>query len=85
MHEEAEFVSVGAGKDLSELSADAFWIFLDPYSWVHCYDADGSRRPLNEVPRRFEDMVDDPYRSLAGDIRDAGGFSKADTPFLQFL
>ena len=30
-------------------------------------------------------MVDDPYRSLAGELRRAGGFAKEVTPFNEFL
>ena len=30
-------------------------------------------------------MVDDPYRSLAGELRRAGGFAKDTTPFSEFL
>ena len=84
-HERAECVQVGLVRDLSALSAEDFWVFLDHYSWMHCYDARGKRRPLDKVPKRFEEMQDDPYRSLAGDLRDQGGFSKVDVPFLEFL
>jgi hypothetical protein len=84
-HEKAECVQVGLVRDLSVLSTAAFWVFLDHYSWMHCYDSKGKRRRLDEVPKRFEDMEDDPYRSLAGDLRDRGGYSKVDLPFLEFL
>ena len=30
-------------------------------------------------------MVDDPFRSLAGELRHAGGFAKDTTPFSEFL
>jgi hypothetical protein len=30
-------------------------------------------------------MVDDPFRSLAGELRRAGGFAKDTTPFSEFL
>ena len=83
--ERAGLVQVGLVKDLSDLSERDFWIFLDHYSWMHCYDAKGERRRLDEIPKRFDDMKDDPYRSLAGNLRDGGGFSKVDVPFLEFL
>jgi hypothetical protein len=84
-HEKAECVQVGLVRDLSALSPGEFWVFLDHYSWMHCYDARGKRRAFDKVPKRFEDMADDPYRSLAGDLRDQGGYSKVDVPFLEFL
>jgi hypothetical protein len=31
------------------------------------------------------EMSDDPYRSLAGELRNAGGYAKDATPFSEFL
>jgi len=31
------------------------------------------------------DLVDDPFRSLAGELRRAGGYAKDTTPFSEFL
>ena len=83
--DKAESVQVGLVRDLSALSPSNFWVFLDHYSWMHCYDAKGKRQKLDDIPKRFEDMADDPYRSLSGDLRDSGGYSKVDVPFLEFL
>jgi len=33
----------------------------------------------------ISDLVDDPYRSLAGGLRQAGGFAKDTTPFSEFI
>ncbi len=85
VHEKADSVQAGLVKDLSHLDRGAFWIFLDHHCWMHAYDAQGKRRPFSDMPRRFEDLQDDSYRSLAGDVRDAGGFAKAEEPFLEFL
>ncbi len=85
LQEGAEDVTVGLVADLSRLSMEAFWVYMDHRSWVHCYDRNGRRRPFSAVPRRFEDLTDDPYRSLAASVEEAGGFSKPDEPFLEFL
>lgn len=85
LREKSDTVQVGVVKDLSTLKPRDFWIFLDHYSWVHPYDATGERRAFKDMPKNFEDLKDDPYRSLAGEVRDAGGFAKADAPFLDFL
>jgi hypothetical protein len=85
LQEKADRVSVGIVSDLSHLTKDAFWVYLDHRSWVHCYDEQGRRRPFSRVPKRFEDMADDPYRSLAASVLEAGGFSKPDEPFFEFL
>lgn len=83
--EKTHCVQVGIVKHLSALDPDSFWIFLDHYSWVHPYDATGVRCDLKDIPDSFENLRDDPYRSLAGEVRDAGGFSKSGAPFLEFL
>lgn len=71
--------------DLSHLGQQAFWIHLDHFSWVHAYDAKGVRRSFDDIPRRFVDLQDDPYRSFAAAVRDAGGFAKPPEPFQEFL
>jgi hypothetical protein len=70
---------------LERLADDAFWIVLDNRGWMHPFDAKGRRQPYDEIPLRLRDMVDDPFRSLAGALRRAGGFAKDTTPFSEFL
>jgi hypothetical protein len=77
------FVTVVA--DLSRLTADHFWNMMDFHGWTHPYDAKGRRRPFSELPRTVKTMEDDPYRSLAGELRGVGGFAKDSTPFSEFL
>jgi hypothetical protein len=48
-------------------------------------DSKGERRHYNDIPKRVSDLVDDPFRSLAGELRRAGGFAKDTTPFSEFL
>ena len=71
--------------DLHELPRDAFWIYLDNRGWLHPYDADGRRRGYKSIPKRLTELVDDPFRSLAGELRLRGGFAKDPTPFSEFL
>jgi hypothetical protein len=71
--------------DLSMLDMDAFWTFLDHRSWVHPYDAAGRRRTFADIPKSVAELKDDPFRSLAGELRRAGGFAKEPTPFVEFL
>jgi hypothetical protein len=85
VNEHAQEVQVGVVKDLSVLDATDFWIYLDHLSWVHPYDQRGKRRSLKEMPSSLRALRDDPYRSLAGEVRDLGGFAKSDAPFLEFL
>ncbi|MFM9428215.1 hypothetical protein RCH10_004677 [Variovorax sp. GrIS 2.14] len=55
------------------------------YTWAHPYHETGVRCDLKDIPDSFEKLRDDPCRSLAAEVRDAGGFSKSDAPFLEFL
>jgi hypothetical protein len=71
--------------DLRTLDKDEFWRFLDNRGWMHPFDADGVRQPRNELPKTVADLKDDPYRSLAGELRFAGGYAKDATPFSEFL
>ena len=49
------------------------------------YDHNGVRRGFDDIPSSVSDLRDDPFRSLAGELRRAGGFSKETTPFSEFL
>ena len=71
--------------DLRKLEKDAFWIFLDNRGWMHPFDADGQRRSYEDIPKSLTELVDDPFRSLAGELRLAGGYAKDTTPFSEFL
>jgi hypothetical protein len=71
--------------DLHQLDEDAFWTVLDFRAWTHPYDNKGKRRLYSDLPKTIEGMKDDPYRSLAGELRRLGGFAKDSTPFSEFL
>ena len=86
LHEEGvEKVLVTVIADLSKLDKDAFWFFLDNRGLMHPFDENGERREYSDIPTRIENLVDDPYRSLAGELRLAGGYAKDTTPFSEFL
>ena len=71
--------------DLSGLKKASFWVFLDNRAWCHPYDAAGIRQGFDAIPDSIGELKDDPYRSLAGELRRAGGFAKDTTPFSEFL
>jgi hypothetical protein len=78
-------ILVSVVADLSELDTDAFWTVLDHRSWMHPYDDQGRRRTYRDIPKSVTDLKDDPFRSLAGELRRAAGFAKDTTPFSEFL
>jgi hypothetical protein len=86
LHQEGvKEIAVTVMADLRRLPREAFWIYLDNRGWLHPFDARGVRRSYADVPRRIWDLADDPYRSLAGELRRSGGFAKDTTPFSEFL
>jgi hypothetical protein len=70
--------------DLSHLTVEAFWPVMDARDWCHTYDASGRRRKFAKIPKHLDDLVDDPYRSLAGMVERAGGCAKSQAPFSEF-
>ncbi len=86
LHEEGvKKVMVTVIANLSMLEGDAFWVVLDNRSWMHPFDEEGRRRDYKAIPKSMSDLIDDPFRSLAGELRRQGGFAKDTTPFSEFL
>lgn len=83
--EEVAQVSMLLLKDLSFLDPPAFWRVMEHHQWVHPYDAQGQRHDFDAVPHHLNHLQNDPYRSLAGELRAAGGFAKDTTPYSEFL
>jgi len=86
LHQErVKNIAITVIADLHKLDKDAFWVFLDNRGWTHPFDDAGRRRRYDDIPKKITDLVDDPYRSLAGELRRSGGFAKDTTPFSEFL
>jgi hypothetical protein len=43
---------------------------------LHPFDDQGRRRDYADLPKAVSDLVDDPFRSLAGELRCAGRYAK---------
>lgn len=86
LHDEGvENVLVTIIADLTMVDRDSFWLVLDSRRWVYPYDAKGVRHHYKDIPKSVVGLKDDPFRSLAGELRRAGGFAKDTTPFSEFL
>jgi hypothetical protein len=86
LHEEGvKDILVTVIGDLRMVQKDAFWNVMDNKRWVYPYDTKGERRPFKDLPKTIRELKDDPFRSLAGELRRAGGFAKDTTPFSEFL
>ena len=83
--EDVRHVLVSLVADLGKLDKTRFMNYMDCRGWLHTYDAKGTRLDPDELPKKILKMVDDPYRSLAGEVREAGGYAKDLTPYAEFL
>ena len=70
--------------NMSMLGFDEFWNTLEDHNWTHPFDDEGRRRSYDNMPTSVDDLTDDPYRSLAGSLKRAGGYAKDKAPFSEF-
>lgn len=64
---------------------DDFWHEMKQNHWLYLYDENGvGPYPLSKLPSNIAGLSNDPYRSLAGIVRDADGFKKTSEPFVEF-
>ncbi len=86
LHEEGvKDLAVTVTANLSGLEIDEFWTVMDNRRWMYPFNAKGERRHYTDIPKRVTELVDDPFRSLSGELRRSGGFAKDTTPFSEFL
>ena len=71
--------------DFSKFSMPEFWKKMEERQWVHPVDGKGKTRKIAEIPSKLTDMEDDVYRSLAGFVRQEGGFTKTQAPYAEFV
>jgi hypothetical protein len=65
-----------------EMSMQQFFAWMESHQLSHPFGGQGQR--LSAIPKYLTELVDDPYRSLAGLARKAGAFEKVDIPFAEF-
>ena len=78
-------VWVSLQDDLSWLPAGVFWRTMEFRAWAHPFDERGLRHDCGDIPARLTQLRDDPYRTLANRVHDAGGYAKPALPFAEFL
>jgi len=71
--------------DLSKCTLESFWQEMNENLWVHPLDENGVRHCYSIIPDGLGKLVDDVYRSVAGYVRDEGGFDKTPTAFAEFI
>jgi len=85
LEENVDSVFVTIVDDLSMVKGEAFWTYMEFHGWTHPYDGKGRRRDYVDLPKSISQMIDDPYRSLSGELRDAGGYAKDAQPYAEFV
>lgn len=74
--------------DLSHLDHDAFWNEMKVRKYIWPFDQHGRELSLMEfvakLPRTIDELNDDPYRTLAGMLKDNNAYTKDWTPFSEF-
>jgi hypothetical protein len=66
-------------------TVDSFWKEMIARKWVYLYDNHG-KGPLDprQLPNKIKDLEDDPFRSLAWEVRERDGYHESEEPFAEF-
>ena len=85
--DDRKVINVQVQNDLSSyLTMSDFWSAMTARGFVWLYDEKGNA-PLNPtyLPTSVVALANDPYRSLAYNVRHAGGYNKVEEDFQDFL
>jgi hypothetical protein len=85
IEEKVDSVPVLVQRDFSWLEPAVFWRTMEFNRWAHPYDQHGQRTDYAAFPGDLSGLADDPYRTLAARVREAGGCAKDATPYAEFL
>lgn len=78
-------VYVKVWENCKDWTKSEFWQLMQEKAWVYPYDKRGQPVTLEAIPASLSELQDDPYRSLAWGVSQAGGYAKSDVPFQEFL
>ncbi len=70
---------------IEDQKMDEFWQQMKENNFVYLKKQDGSEINPKDLPRKIEELQDDPFRSFAYFFRDFGGYDKVSIPFLEFM
>jgi hypothetical protein len=82
--------NVAPKEDFDRLTEEEFWAEMSKRGWFYNRDQYGNPHPPQHLPEDTRGHADDPFRSLAKDVRKLGGFKKArdeaghSIPFAEF-
>lgn len=70
--------------DRSAMSTAAFWRHMEAKGRLYPFDEEGARVAPSRLPTWLHALRHDPYRDLAWEVREAGGFAKVAVPYAEF-
>jgi hypothetical protein len=71
-------------EDFSKCPIAQFWPKMSQNNWARPVDQNGKPCGFEAIPDHLAKLIDDPYRSLAGYVRNAGGYDKTPVAFAEF-
>ncbi|MEX0344598.1 MAG: ParB-like protein [Rhizobiaceae bacterium] len=71
--------------DCSHLGEKEFAHVMEKSGLIHPYNEAGDRLGFSDLPTKISELTDDPYRTLAGLVREHGGYRKEKRPYAEFL
>ncbi len=77
-------VPVSIVADLRALSLATFWTTLEGHNWTRPFDDEGLRCSYDDMPASVHGLLDDPLRSLSGELKRVGGYVKDKELFVEF-
>lgn len=77
-------VAIKVDYNFSDCTDEEFWQKMQENKLLNLYDEKGQRKEIAELPGDLWGLGDDPYRSLAWFVREAGGYDKLGIPFMEF-
>lgn len=72
----AYVVLINPGSDLRSMNPEEFMNWMNEKGFLYLKDQNGKKIPANDLPQRFLDLKNEPYRSLAGAVEQLGAFKK---------
>lgn len=70
--------------NLTDIPENKFFQVLEVLELIHPYNEFGSKVDFSKIPLKLQDLIDDPYRSLASEVKRAHGFIKIPKPYIEF-
>ena len=72
-------------QDARDLSFQEFYAYMISNKYFYLKEFGIGPKSPTKLPTTLMGLKDDPYRSLAWAVREAGGFTKLDIAFLEFF